>query len=448
MTLPDPHEGPGATAGRQHDAAGRPSAFPHLVDVSLPPHVRRTTLASGLRIVTESMPDVRSASLGVWVGVGSRDESPALHGCSHFLEHVLFKGTSTRSAMDLSVALDEVGGEVNAFTDREHTCFHARVLDTDLPLAVDVLGDMVTDSLITAADVDAEREVILDEIAMHADDPDDVVAEAFAERAWAGHPLGQSVAGTAESIAALSRDDVADFHARHYRPSSIVVSAAGRLDHDDVVEQVQRAFGRRGFLDVAEEPRAPRRRERPLALEPGTVRLTRPFEQVSVLLGHAGLQRGDPRRFALGVLTTALGGGTSSRLFQEVRERRGLAYSVYAYSSAHREAGVLAVGASCLPERVDALVDVVRAELAAAARDGLEAVEVRRGQGQLRGATVLGLEDPGSRMYRLGRAELSGEPILGVDEVLAAIAAVTPEQVAELAAEVLTGPEVLALVGP
>lgn len=434
------------TAGSQHTAAGRPSG---VGDPSvLPPQVRRTTLPSGLRVITEAMPGVRSASLGVWVGVGSRDETPELHGCSHFLEHVLFKGTSTRTAMDLSVALDEVGGEVNAFTDREHTCFHARVLDTDLPLAVDVLGDMVTDSLITGEDVDAEREVILDEIAMHSDDPDDVVADLFAERAWPDSPLGQPVAGTADSIAALTRDQVAAFHAEHYRPGSIVVSAAGNLDHDEVVAQVERSFSRRGFLDVAGEPRPVERATTPLVQVGGVSRLSRPFEQVSVLLGHRGLVRGDPRRFAMGVLTTALGGGTSSRLFQEVRERRGLAYSVYAYSSAYRDAGILAVGASCLPERVDALVDVVRAELAEAARTGLTPEEVRRGQGQLRGATVLGLEDPGSRMYRLGRSELAGDPHLGVDDVLDRIGAVTPDAAGALAAELLAEPETLALVGP
>jgi len=206
--------------------------------------VRRTLLPSGLRIVTEQMAGVRSASIGVWVGVGSADEDETLHGCSHFLEHVLFKGTGSRSAMDISVALDAVGGEFNAFTAKEYTCFHARVLDVDLDLAVDVLGDMITDSLITAEDVDAERDVILDEIAMHDDDPDDVVHNLFAAQAFGEHTaLGRPIAGTVESITAMTRDQVAQFHRTHYRPATIVVSVAGNVEHDHVVAQVEAAFG-------------------------------------------------------------------------------------------------------------------------------------------------------------------------------------------------------------
>ncbi|WP_232675732.1 pitrilysin family protein [Nocardioides sp. R-C-SC26] len=410
--------------------------------------VRRTVLPGGLRIITEEMAGVRSASVGVFVGVGSRDESDSLHGCSHFLEHLLFKGTAERSALDLSISLDEVGGEVNAFTAKEYTCFHARVLDDDLPLAIDVLGDMLTSSLITTADVDAEREVILDEIAMHDDDPDDVVHNLLAGLAWGEKsPLGRPIAGTEESIAAMRRDQVLRFYRRHYRPHRMVVAAAGSLSHADVVRRVRAAFSRRGFLDV-ESPEPTRRRLTRQPIRGGQAAVRRPFEQVNVVLAHEAIARGDHRRFALGVLNTALGGGTSSRLFQEVRERRGLAYSVYSFASHYADSGLLGVAVGCLPNRLDDVLTVVRAELAHVAEAGIDADELARGQGQLRGGLVLGLEDSASRMSRLGKSELMQEPLLAIDEVLARIDAVTLEQVADVAGDVLRRPELLAVVGP
>ncbi len=409
--------------------------------------VRRTTLESGLRVVTEQMAGVRSASIGIWVGVGSRDETPTLHGCSHFLEHLLFKGTHTRTAMDISAALDGVGGEFNAFTAKEYTCFHARVLDTDLPLAVDVLADMITDSLLTPEDVEAEREVILDEIAMHDDDPEDVVHNLFAAQAWGDSPIGRPIAGTAESIEALTRDQVHRFYRRHYRPERMVVAVAGNIRHNDVVRRVRRAFGRAGFLDEAAQP-VPPRGGKPRRARPGTLRAYRPLEQVNLILGVPGLVRGDDRRFALGVLNTALGGGTSSRLFQEVRELRGLAYSVYSFHAHHADAGLVGVAAGCLPAKVEPMLGVIRDVLAKVSQQGLTSEEVARGKGQLRGGLVLGLEDSGSRMSRIGKAELMYDELLSADEVLARIEAVTPDEVAVLAAELFSAPEILAVVGP
>ena len=395
------------------------------------------------------MAGARSASVGVWVDVGSRDETAAEHGCSHFLEHLLFKGTEQRSALDISVELDAVGGELNAFTGKEYTCFHARVLGEDLDLAVDVLGDMVTSSLIEDREVDAERDVILDEIAMHDDDPDDLVHDLLAATAWGEQtPLGRPVAGTASSIAALDRATVADFWSRHYRPEAMVVSVAGALDHDRVVDQVLRGFGRRGFLAGAASPTPARAGGPTLVATPGEARLRRPFEQANVVLAVQGLTRRDPDRYALGVLNTALGGGTSSRLFQEVRERRGLAYSVFSFASHHADAGLVGVSVGCLPDRLDDVLATVRGELARVADQGLEAHEIALGQGQLRGGLVLGLEDPASRMHRLGKAELVHRELLGVDEVLDRVAAVTLEDVRRVAGEVLTRPEVLAVVGP
>ncbi|MDT0201145.1 pitrilysin family protein [Nocardioides sp. AE5] len=410
--------------------------------------VRRTVLPGGLRVVTEQMVGVRSTAIGVWVGVGSRHETPRLHGASHFLEHLLFKGTWERSAMDISVALDEVGGEFNAFTAKEYTCFHARVLDHDLPMVIDVLGDMITNSLITAEDVEAEREVILDEIAMHDDDPDDVAHNLWAAQAWGSTPLGRPIAGTESSIRGLGRDQIARFHRTHYRGDNMVIAVAGNLDHATVVRQVRAAFGRNGFLAGAGAPRTVRTAARPRRLTPGVARVQRPFEQANVVLGVNGLVRGDERRFALGVLNTALGGGTSSRLFQEVRERRGLAYSVFSFASHHADAGMVGVSVGCLPARLDEVLAVVRAELATVAEHGISAEELERGKGMLRGGLVLGLEDSGSRMSRIGKAELVGDELLGLDEVLARIDAVTLDDVRRLAADLFAQPEVLAVVAP
>jgi predicted Zn-dependent peptidase len=410
--------------------------------------VRRTVLPSGLRIISEQIPGQRSATIGVWVGVGSRDESPTLHGCSHFLEHLLFKGTPERSALDISIALDAVGGEFNAFTAKEYTCFHARVLDDDVPLAVDVLGDMITSSLITADDVEAERDVILDEIAMHDDDPDDVAHNLFSALAWGDSPLGRPIAGTAASIEAMTRDQVRRFYRRHYRPDRMVVSVAGSVDHGRFVRLVRRSFARQGFLDGTATPVPARRTERSRKAASGLVEATRQFEQVNVVLGMQGLTRSDPRRFALGVLNAALGGGTSSRLFQEVREKRGLAYSVFSFASQHADAGLVGVAVGCLPTKLDQVLAVVRGELAKVAESGIDDEELSRGKGQLKGGLVLGLEDSASRMTRLGKSELVDDELLSIDEVLARIDAVSLDDVRQLAAELFAQPEILAVVGP
>ena len=406
-------------------------------------------LPGGLRVVTEAMPGVRSATVGVWVGVGSRDESPTLSGASHFLEHLLFKGTASRSALDISVQLDEVGGEFNAFTAKEYTCFHARVLDEDLPLAVDVLGDMVTSSTITAEDVEAEREVILDEIAMHDDDPDDVVSNLYAEKAWGSSPLGRPIAGTVSSIQALSRARIHRYYTSRYTPDTMVVAVAGNVDHAAVVRLVRAAFSRSGFLDDRTLRPAPVRRSARLRrTASGDVATKRPFEQVNLVLGVNGLVRTDERRYALGVLNAALGGGTSSRLFQEVREKRGLAYSVYSYASHYSDAGMVGVAVGALPSKVDDVLTVVRAELAALAEHGITADELRRGQGQLRGGLVLSLEDSGSRMSRIAKADLLYDELPSIDEVLRRVADVTLDDVNSLARHLFTQEQTLAVVGP
>ncbi len=411
--------------------------------------VRRTVLPGGLRVVTEAMGGVRSASIGVWVGVGSRDESPHLSGASHFLEHLLFKGTPTRSALDISVSLDAVGGEFNAFTAKEYTCFHARVLDDDLPLAVDVLGDLITSSLIEAEDVEAEREVILDEIAMHDDDPEDVVTNLFAAHSYGDTSLGRPIAGSVETIRSLTRTQITRYYRTRYRPENIVVAVAGNVDHASVVRQVRAAFAGNGFLaDRMARPLPPRRGARFKKATAGAAKAERPFEQVNVVLGFNAVSRTDDRRYALGVLNAVLGGGPSSRLFQEVREHRGLAYSVYSYASHYTDAGTFCVAVGCLPQKLDDTLDVVRAELRRLVEDGITQEELVRGKGQLRGGLVLSLEDTGSRMSRIAKSELLYDELPGLDEVIRRIDAVTLADVHAIAKQVLDQPETLAIVGP
>jgi predicted Zn-dependent peptidase len=412
--------------------------------------VRRTVLPGGLRVITETMPTVRSVSFGVWVGVGSRDETPALAGSSHYLEHVLFKGTKRRDAMEISAALDAVGGEMNAFTSKEYTCFYARVLDNDLPLAVDVISDMMTSSVVRTSDVDSERGVILEEIAMHEDDPGDVVHDAFAEALFGDTPLGRPILGTVDSISSLQRTAIHGYYRRRYRPENMVIAAAGNLDHAKVVRLVAKAFGEmlNDDAQIDRRPTPPRVGGRPPASRSGVSVVKRPTEQAHLVLGVPALSRVDDRRFALGVLNGALGGGMSSRLFQEIREKRGLAYSVYSYAAHHAETGMFGVYAGCQPAKAAEVLEICREQLDLVATGGITAEELTRGKGQLAGALVLGLEDTGSRMSRLGKAELVYGEILTVDELLARIKAVTLEQVLEVATSVLSAKQTLAVIGP
>lgn len=411
--------------------------------------VRRTVLPGGLRVVSEHVPGVRSVTYGVWVGVGSRDESIRQMGCSHYLEHLLFKGTHRRSALDISASLDAVGGELNAFTAKEYTCFYARVLDADLPLAVDVVSDVVTSALIRGEDVDAERGVILEEIAMRDDDASDAIHDVFSEQIMGDTPLGRPVIGTVESIGALSRATVHGYWRRHYTPERLVVAAAGNVDHAALVRLVKRAFA--GLLADADDTAVPvgPRPETATTRRGETVRLTkRRTEQANLVLGGPGLSRGDERRYALSVLNAALGGGMSSRLFQEVREKRGLAYSVYSYNTQYSGAGLYGVYAGCLPGKVEQVIDLCRTQLAEVARAGITAEELSRGQGQLKGQYVLGLEDTGSRMVRVGKSELVYGELQSVDTALGRIDAVTLDDVREVAADLLTAPPSLAVIGP
>ena len=403
-------------------------------------------LPGGLRVVTETVPSARSVAFGIWVGIGSRDERPSIHGASHFLEHLLFKGTPSRSARDIAAVMDAVGGEMNAFTDKEFTCYYARVLDADLPLAVGVMSDLVTSSLVTSDDVEVERGVILEEIAMHDDDPGEAVHDLFASALFGDSPLGRSVIGTVESIEGLSRTAITGFYRRRYQLPQLVVAAAGGVSHEQLLALVERAFAPLLTGDAA--PAGLRDQDRCVASHSRVLVDAQDTEQAHVMLGTTALHRNDTRRYALSVLSGALGGGMSSRLFQSIREERGLAYSVYSYALGHADTGQFGVYAGCAPGKVGQVLDLVRGELSSVAERGLTDVEVARAKGSLRGALVLGLEDTGSLMTRLGKGELVHGTLLSTDEVLQRIAAVTVDDVREVAAEVLTRPLTLAAIGP
>ena len=411
--------------------------------------VYRTVLPGGLRVITETLPTVRSASFGIWAGVGSRDEDLQHAGATHYLEHLLFKGTAKRSALEISAAIDAVGGELNAFTAKEYTCYYARVLDADLPLAIDVICDMVTGSLLEHSEVEAERAVILEEIAMTDDDPSDTVHEAFGWQLFGDTPLGRPILGTVDSINRIARDQIADHYAARYTPDNLVVAAAGRLDHDQVVELTRKCFepvlvpGSAPVLPRLPPPAGP-----DVGAGKGVRLISRPIEQANLVLGCAGISRTDERRFSLGVLNAALGGGMSSRLFQEIREKRGLAYSVYSFNSQHADVGLWGIYAGCQPAKADEVLAICFDEIAKICDGGLTADELDRGKGQLRGSIVLGLEDPASRMTRLGKSDLVYSRLEPVDEILARVEAVTLDDVRDVANAIMTKPKALAVVGP
>jgi predicted Zn-dependent peptidase len=406
--------------------------------------ITRSLLPSGPRVVTERMPGVRSAAVGVWVAAGSRHETASQAGAAHYLEHLLFKGTTRRTAMRIAEEIDAVGGELNAFTAKEHTCFFAHVLDSDLPLAVDLLSDVVTAATMAPDALELERAVVLEEIAMRADDPEDLLGELFDTALFGEHPLGRPVIGSEASIEAMTRDRLHGFWSRHYVPSRMVVAAAGNVEHERMVELVSNAFpaGAEAAPDGSGDgSTAPSTR-------PGLALRSADTEQVHLMLGMPGLAREDEHRVALEVLNTALGGGLSSRLFQAVREQRGLAYSVYSGATSYADAGHFAVYAGCQPDRLGEVVEVTRQVLSEVAEGGLSEAEVARAKGAMRGGLVLGLEDTGSRMNRIGRHELDHGRQRSLRESLDRIEAVDRDEVTSVAAEVLTRPLTVAVVGP
>nr|WP_234974286.1 pitrilysin family protein [Williamsia sterculiae] len=411
--------------------------------------VRKTVLSNGIRVVTEYIPGVRSASVGLWVGIGSRDEKPSVAGAAHFLEHLLFKATPTRDAASIAEQMDAIGGELNAFTSKEHTCFYAHVLDDHLEQAVDVVCDVVLRGRCRRADVDLERDVVLEEIAMRDDDPEDLLADEFMTAMFGDQPIGRPVIGSAESISAMTREQLHSFHTRRYTPDRMVLAVAGNVDHAAVVAQARRSTGSgRGVVTTPSRPVVARRPAGGVTTE-ANLRLThRETEQAHLLLGMPTPGRGSPDRWALSLLNVAVGGGLSSRLYQEIREERGLAYSVYSTVDTFSDVGTFSVYAGCSPDSLGEVVGIIRRILEQVAVDGITDAEVDRAKGALRGGMVLGLEDSQSRMHRLGGNELADRRRRSLADTLDRIDRVTPAQLRRVAARVLDQPAATAVVGP
>jgi len=386
-------------------------------------------------VLTEQVPGSHSTSIGFWVGVGSRDEDHVAYGSTHFLEHLLFKGTPSRTALDIAVAFDRIGGEHNALTAKEHTCYYARVQDRDVLGAIDVLADMVSSSVIDPGEFDVERRVILEELAMAADDPNDVAHEAIALAVHGDHPLGRPIGGNPQTIEAAHRDQVVAHYRHYYRPDQLVVTVAGALEHDQVVDQVIHSLSAYGWdLNTPSEP-APRRSTLPAegrSSQPRRI-IHRPLEQSVVVLATPGLTHLDQRRPAAALLTTALGGGMSSRLFQEVREKRGLAYSVYSFASHYSDSGMFGMAAGTNPDQVSEVVRVMKQVYSEMASEGLTEEERERTLGNLQGSSSLALESTDARMVRLGRSEIHTGEFVDREEMLERLEAVTLADVQGLA---------------
>lgn len=417
--------------------------------------LERSVLPNGLRILTEQVPGMRSVTLGFWVPLGSRDErttgeSTITAGSTHFLEHLLFKGTTSRSALDIAVAFDAVGGEHNAVTAKEYTCYYAKVRDLDVPMAVEVMVDMLANSLLAEVEFETERGVILDELAMGEDDPNSVCAERLFERVFDGSPLARPIGGTTDDILAARRDAVWDHYRSGYLPSNIVITAAGGVDHGRLRELLEQAIAATPWADLPDAPPSPRRISEPtspIAIPAATSVVTRPIEQCTLMLGLPSLNASDPRRTTLGVLNSILGGGMSSRLFQEVREARGLAYSVYSSAPSYSDRGAFVMAASCNPANAGEVVERLWEQFELLATRGVSENEIARAFGQLSGSAALALEDSDTRMTRLGRAELMTGEFVDLDAYLARLARVDRSQLAELATEIAAGSPVLSAVG-
>ena len=412
--------------------------------------VRRTILPGGVRVLTQQVPATRSVALSLWVPVGSRDETPDHAGSTHFLEHLLFKGTQRRSALDIAVAFDSVGGESNAETGKESTDYWARILDADLPMAVDVLVDMVSNSRLDLTDFDLERGVILDELAMAEDSPSEVVHDAFALAVHGDTPLGRPVGGTAQAIRDVSREAVWDHYQGAYAPQTLVVAAAGHVEHDQLIDLVTNALDGAGWGEATSGVHAPRPRRSTAGARAeglGDVVRQRDVEQAHVIIGAPSLRAGDERRPVMSMLLGVLGGSMSSRLFQEVREKRGLAYSTYAFDAPYADAGAFGMYAGTSPANVAEVEAIMNGQLEDLAANGPTETEMARVRGQLRGGLALGLEDMWSRMTRLGRSEVQGR-YLTVEAGLARINAVSAQEVQGLAAELASASRRRAVVVP
>lgn len=404
--------------------------------------IQKVTLDNHVNILTEDIPHVRSVAVGFFVDVGSRDEDNEVSGVSHFIEHLMFKGTKRRTAKDIAETLDAVGGQLNAFTTKEFTCYYARVLDEHFDLAVDLLSDMFFESKFDLQDIDRERNVIIEEIKMYEDAPDELVHDIFAGSMWKGHALGRPIAGTAEVIAGLSREKIIDYYHKHYNPAKLTVAVAGNIDHDRVINKLRpileskpgQLFDRRIITPVPHQDVICRNKE---------------TEQVHLCIGTPGLKLNDDNIYVFQVTNTILGGGISSRLFQEIREQRGLVYSVYSYHTSYRDAGLFCVYAGLSKENIDQVMELILKEIRDIQINGVNKQELQRAKDQLKGNLLLSLENVSTRMSRLGKSQLYLNKVIPPEEIVALVNKVTADEIQELSRQMLK-PEnfSMAAIGP
>ncbi len=404
--------------------------------------LRKETLPNGVRIVTEEIPHVRSVSIGLWVGAGSRDEGQDNLGISHFIEHMLFKGTAKRSSKDIAEALEAVGGQLNAFTTKEYTCYYAKILDEDLELAVDILSDMFFNSKFEPKEIEKEKNVVVEEIKMYEDSPDELIHDIFTQTIWSGHPLGMPILGHADSIESMSHEKIIQFMRRHYTPENLVIAVAGKIDHAKVCHKLAGVFGGlqgNGRRILEQKP----------TTKPHVKHVAKDVEQTQIVLGVPGLAQDDPLIYPLHILNNILGGGLSSRLFQEIREERGMAYTVYSYHSTFVDSGLFAVYAGTSPKNSEEVLRCILAELAKLKREGITEGEMDRTKAQIKGSLYLSLESVSSRMSRLGKTELCFNRIITPEEVIDKINQVTLADVQEIAALLFKPDEfTLTTIGP
>ncbi|HSK46664.1 MAG TPA: pitrilysin family protein [Coriobacteriia bacterium] len=403
---------------------------------------RKTVLDSGITVMSEPMDSVRSVALGIWFSVGSRDENAAEAGMSHFMEHMMFKGTPTRSAKDISEQFDRLGAELNAFTSKEYTCYYSRFVDEHLPTAFEILSDMVVSASLENEACESEREVVIEEIARMEDTPDDRIHEIFSHTLWPTHPIGLPILGSRETVGQFDHEQSVAFRTKHYLTGNCVVAAAGNVDHDEIVKLAER------FL--ADLPRGPRS-VRPTAEAAHEARLAvfeKETEQAHICYGVATMNAHHPDRFTLAILDGVLGGGMSSRLFQEIREKRGLAYSVYSFSALYQDTGEFVVYAGTRPSNAEEVLNLIRAEMERVASSGVNPNELDRVRQAAKGHLVLGMESTRMRMTRLGKNEITGGEILSADEIMERFDAVTMDDIMRVSGDVLSREKVLAVIGP
>jgi predicted Zn-dependent peptidase len=388
--------------------------------------IRKTVLDNGVRIVSEKVPGVRSVAIGIWVCAGSRYEANEDAGVSHLIEHLLFKGTERRTGREITEAIESVGGQLNAFTSKEYTCYYARVLDEHLPLAIDVLSDMFFSSLFAPEDIEKEKQVVEEEIRMFEDTPDEIIHDLFTQTIWDGHPLGRPVIGTLESVRNLTREKVLDYYRNYYSPPHIVVAAAGNADHEQIVDLLGPSFS-----NVSQKPKE--HHVTPPKPHPGFKIFYKDLEQVQVCIGVPGPDQYDERIYALQILNNVLGGDAGSRLFQKIREERGLVYSVYSYYSVFQDAGLITVYAGTSPSKLEEVLELIQKELESIAKEGITQEELEKTKEQIKGSLFLALESVSTRMQRLGKFELMYKRYLSPEEIIGKILRVTREDVLDLA---------------